>query len=51
MPSKPQNSGKNRPDWEKRIFIQVYVTLKLIESVEISHAPKSLLHSVITDPN
>ena len=24
-----------------------YVTLKLIESVEISHAPESLLHSVI----
>ena len=25
----------------------VYMALKLIESVEISHAPESLLHSVI----
>ena len=48
MASKTQNCGKTRADWEKRLFIQLYVTLKLIESVEISHAPESLLHSDIS---
>ena len=47
MASKTQNCRKNRANWEKRLFIKVSVTPKLIESVEISHAPKSLLHRVI----
>ena len=47
MASKSLNCGKNRANWEERIFVQVSVTPKINESVEISHAPKSLLHSVI----
>ena len=47
MTSNTQNCGKTRADWEKRLLICVYVTLKLIEPVEISHAPESLLHSVM----
>ena len=49
MASKPQNCRKTRADWEKRLFIEVYGTLKRIEIVEISHEhePESLLHSVI----
>ena len=50
MASKLQNFGKTRAEWEKRLFIQVYVTLKLIELVEISHMPADffiLLTSVI----
>ena len=42
MASKTQNCGKNRANWKKRLFILVSVTPKLIESVEISYAPKSL---------
>ena len=47
MASKKQNYGKTRADWEKWLFILVYVTLKLIESVKISHAPGSLLDSSV----
>ena len=43
--AKKQNCGKTRPDWAKRTFIQVSVTPRRVESSEISHAPKPLLHS------
>ena len=33
----------------KRVFIWVSVSPKEVESVEISHAPESLLHSVMDD--
>ena len=45
--SKTQNFGKTRANWAKPLFIQVSVTPNRVESGEISHAPKSLLHSVI----
>ena len=44
--SKTQNCGKNRANWEKRFFIQVSLTTKLIELVEISHAPANFLYFV-----
>ena len=46
MASKTQNCGKNRANWEKRLFIQVSVTPKLIELVEISHAPANFFYFV-----
>ena len=45
--SKTQNFGITRANWAKPLFIQVSVTPNRVESGEISHAPKSLLHSVI----
>ena len=44
--AKTQNCGKTRPDWAKRIFIQVSVTLNRVESVEISHATANLFYFV-----
>ena len=45
--AKTQNCGKTRPDWAKRIFIQESIIPSRVESGNISHAPKPLLHSVI----
>ena len=45
--SKTQNFGKTRANWAKPLFIQVSVTPNRVESGEISHAPKSLLHCVM----
>ena len=45
--AKTQNCGKTRAYYTKRLFIQVSVTPNRVESGEISHAPKPLLHSVM----
>ena len=39
--AKTQNCGKTRPDWAKKIFIQVYVTPSRVELGELSHAPQT----------
>ena len=49
--SKTQNCGKTRANWAKPLFIQVSVTPNRVESGEISHSPKSLLHRYLTPGN
>ena len=44
--AKKQNCGQSRPDWAKRLFIQVSVTPNRVESVEISHAPADFFYFV-----